>query len=299
MATFGKMAEEVSRKLAGFTLRQDRQTHLTAALSATATTIPVDSANNISTGVIQIGSELIYITGYDRTAKTLTVPPYGRGYNGTSAQTHTVGERVVIAPTFPIVDIKQELNNVILAVGDKLFVTGVHTFAFSPAVSTYALPSEVEEVLSVSYQTTGPTKEWAPIRGWRLDKMANTAAFNSSKTITLLHPAEPGRTVQVFYKAKPAVMQNDSDDFNVVTGLPESCRDVIVLGAQANMLANVDPGRLTFGSAEADQQSQAAGRAYGAGTNTSKYILALYEKRLAEEAEKLRNENPIRIHYTR
>ncbi len=30
MATFGQMTDEVSRKLAGFTLRQDRQTHLIA-----------------------------------------------------------------------------------------------------------------------------------------------------------------------------------------------------------------------------------------------------------------------------
>jgi hypothetical protein len=75
--------------------------------------------------------------------------------------------------------------------------------------------------------------------------------------------------------------------------------DVIILGATARLASFIDPGRLTFGSAEADQQSQIAGRAYGAGTNASKYLLALYDKRLSEEARKLNDRNPIRIHFTR
>jgi hypothetical protein len=66
MATFGQMTDEVSRKLAGYTLRQDRQTHLTVAVNTTAVSITVSSATNISTGVIQIDDELIYVDSYDR-----------------------------------------------------------------------------------------------------------------------------------------------------------------------------------------------------------------------------------------
>ncbi len=299
MATFSTMAEEVSRKLAGFTLRQDRQTHLTASLSTTATTINVDTAVNVSTGIIQIDSELIYVSGYDRTNKTLTVPPYGRGYNGTQVSSHQNGARVIISPTFPIVDVKQAINDTILAVGKDIFVTGTHTFTFSPAVSTYALPDEVDSVLSISYQTTGPTKEWLPIRAYRVDMMANVATWNSRKTITLLQPVEPGRTVQVFYTTEPSTMENDTDDFEVVTGLPTTCRDIIVLGASYRLASFIDPGRMTFSSAEADQQSQIAGRAYGAGTNAAKYLLALYQQRLNEEIERMQKLYPIRTYYTR
>ena len=35
MATFSQMIDEVSRKLSGFTLRQDRQTYLTAEITST------------------------------------------------------------------------------------------------------------------------------------------------------------------------------------------------------------------------------------------------------------------------
>jgi hypothetical protein len=299
MATFGQMTDEVSRKLAGFTLRQDRQTHLTAAVNTTATSITVASATNVSTGVIQINDELIYVDSYDRNTGVLSIPPYGRGYNGTSASSHAVGARVIVSPTFPSVDIKEAINNSIQAVFPDLYSTGTHTFSYSTAKSTYPLPDEVETVLGVSFQTTGPSKEWLPIRGWRVDPMANTTAFNSRNSISLYSGVEPGRTVQVFYTSEPTVMDNNDDDFEIVTGLPASCKDVIVLGASARLASFVDPGRLTFGSAESDQQSQIAGRSYGAGTNTAKYLLALYDKRLAEESRKLTDRNPTRIHFTR
>jgi len=299
MATFGSMTDEVVRKLAGFTLRQDRQTHLTAAASATATSITVASAQNISSGIIQIDDELIYVDSYDRNSGVLSIPPYGRGYNGTSAATHQNGARVIVSPTFPSVDVKDAINETIQAVFPDLYTTGTHTFSFSTAKSTYPLPEEVETVLGVSYETTGPSKEWLPVRGYRVDPMANTDAFNSRNSLSLYSGIEPGRTVQVFYTAAPAVMDSNDDDFEIVTGLPASCKDVIVLGATARLASYIDPGRLTFGSAESDQQSQIAGRSYGAGTNASKYLLALYDKRLAEEARKMNDRNPIRIHFTR
>ena len=299
MATFGQMTDEVARKLAGFTLRQDRQTHLTATVNATATSISVASAQNISSGIIQIDNELIYVDSYDRNSGVLSVPPYGRGYNGTSAATHQNGARVIISPTFPYVDIKGAINETIEATFPDLFTVATHTFPYSTAKSTYALPDEAETIYSVSYETTGPSKEWLPIRSYRIDPSANVDAFNSKNSISLYSGIEPGRTVQVSYSAAPSVMDSDDDDFEIVTGLPSSCKDVIVLGATARLASFVDPGRLTFGSAEADQQSQIAGRAYGAGTNASKYLLALYDKRLAEESRKLTDRNPTRIHFTR
>jgi len=304
MATFGSMTDEVVRKLAGFTLRQDRQTHVVnqgnnTGVSSTATNIKVASAQNISTGIIQIDDELIYVDSYDRASGTLNIPPYGRGYNGTEPATHQIGARVIISPTFPTVDVKGAINETIEAVFPDLYTTGVHTFLFSPSKSTYALPEEVETVLAVSYETTGPTKEWLPVRGYRVDPMANVDAFGSRNSITLLSGVESGRTVQIFYTSAPTVMDSNDDDFEIVTGLPASCKDVIVLGATARLASFIDPGRLTFGSAESDQQSQIAGRSYGAGTNASKYLLALYDKRLAEETRKLNDRNPIRIHFTR
>lgn len=299
MVTFAQMTDEVSRKLAGFTLRQDRQTHLVAAVTVSDLTITVNSTSNISYGVIQIDDELIYVDSFDRTNNKLTIAPYGRGYNGTTVSAHAIGAKVTISPTFPNIDIKNAINETIHATFPNLYVVDSVQFSYQPAKTTYSLPDDARRVLSVAYESVGPSKEWIPIRSYRVDNMANLAKFDSHNTISLYSMIVPGRTVEVYYTSPPNTFSNSSDDFETTTGIPESAKDVIILGAQYRLISAIDPARLTFGSAEADQQSQIAGRAYNAGASSSKYILALYQQRLDEEGRKLDENNPIRIHYSK
>jgi hypothetical protein len=300
MATLGSMINEVVRKLSGFTLNQDRQTHLIAAINSSTLSLSLASAQNISSGIIQIDDELLYVDSYDRGTGIVTIAPYGRGYSGSTAASHAISARVTIAPSFPTIDVKDAINETIESVFPNLYKTNVHTFSYSTAKSTYALPAAVEDVLSVSYETTGPSKEWLPIRGYRIDSMANTTAFGgSSNSISLYSGVEPGRTVQVSYTSAPSTMSTNADVFETVTGLPASCKDVIILGAAARLASFIDPGRLGTSSAEADAMSNVVNRSYGSGTNASKYLLALYDKRLSEETRKLQGRNPIRIHFTR
>lgn len=297
MTTFSQMVDEVALSLAGYTLRQDRQTHITSNVAYDATTIPIASSSNISSGIIEIEDELIYVDSFDRSGKTLDIPPYGRGYSGTKAAAHTAGKRVVISPTFPRVSIKRAINDTINSVFPSLFGIATTTFKYNPAQNTYPLPYGAEDILAVSYHTTGPSKQWQPVRFWRLDPMANIDSFDSKNSITI-SGVEPGRNVQVTYTTAPDILELDNDDFELSSGLPDSAKDVIVLGAAYRLASFIDPGRLTFSSAESDAQSNVVNKSYNTGTNTAKYLLALYQQRLNDEASKLRQRFPIRVHYT-
>ena len=57
MSTLSTLADEVVRRISGYTLRQDRQTHLDVACSASDLVLTLGSAQNVSTGVIQIDVE--------------------------------------------------------------------------------------------------------------------------------------------------------------------------------------------------------------------------------------------------
>jgi hypothetical protein len=300
MSTFNQMTNEVSRKLSGFTLRQEKQTALAGNITSTDLSLSISSTNNISTGIIQIDDELIYIDSYNKNTGFLSVPAYGRGYNGTTAATHTAGAKVIITPTFPNIDIKTAINDTVQAMYPDLFAVTSFNFTYTPARVTYSLPSEIKTILSVSYETIGPSREWMPVKAWRHDPMANESSFgNSPNSISIYSVIPAGRSVRIFYGKEPSVLVNSNDEFATVTGLPASCQDVAILGASYRLSSFIDPGRLTFASAESDQQSQVAGRTYGAGTNTSKYLFQLYQDRLSQEANKLSDRYPIRIHYTR
>lgn len=307
MPTFNQLADEVTRKLSGFTLRQDRQSHLLSAITSSASTLTIASADNISAGVIQIDDELIYVDQFDRDTGLLTVggyvagstgSAYGRGYNGTTAVAHKAGAKVIISPSYTSVDVKNAINETIHAVYPELYATDQYSFNYRPARLTYELPSELKKIIMISYSSIGPSKQWIPIRSYRLDTAADRTSFPSGKTVSLYSGIVPGRPINVHYSHIPSTLENGNDDFEYTTGLPPSSKDVIVLGAAARLVAFIDPGRLTFGSAEADQQSQIAGRAYGAGTAASKYLYALYQQRLQEESQRLNDENNMRIHYS-
>jgi hypothetical protein len=298
MATFDDMVQEVRSSLAGYTLRQDRITYLNSAITTTDTAIQVGSADNLAKGIIEIDDELIWIDNFVKASNTLnSAPGFGRGYQKTDPSPHAQYSQVVLTPTFPRTMIKQAINDTINSVYPKLWSIYSYTFTFNASQTTYALPDDAENVLYMSWQTTGASREWLPINRWRQDLMANISTFNSQKTVNIYSNIQPGRTVQVWYSAMPNTMDNNNDDFTDVTGLPESCRDVVTLGAAYRLLSYVDPGRINLTSAEADlADSKVPG---AAGANSSRYIFALYQQRLQDESLKLSNKYPVRLHYSK
>jgi len=298
MATFNEMVDEVRSSLAGYTLKQDRITYLDNAITTTDLAVQVGSADNLAKGVVEIDDELIWVDNFTRSTNTLNAAPgFGRGFQGTTPAPHSQYAQVVLTPTFPRQRIKQAINDTINSVYPKLWSIYSYTFTFNASQTTYPLPDDAENVLFMSWQTTGSSLEWLPINRWRQDLMANQAAFNTQKTVSIYSNIQPGRTVQVWYSAMPNTMDSNSDDFTDVTGLPASCRDVITLGAAYRLLSYIDPGRINLTSAEADlADSKVPG---AAGANSSRYIFALYQQRLQDESLKLSDKYPIRIHYSR
>jgi len=298
MTTFNDMVDEVLLNLAGYTMRQDRLTYLTSAMtSTTGLSIPIASVDNVARGLVEIDEELLFVDSVNRPASTLVIAPFGRGYQGTTGATHALNAKVTIAPTFPRIAVKKAINDTVKAVYPQLWGIGTTTFSYSPAQSTYALPSNAEGIIAISYSTIGPTKEWLPIRGWRHDPMANTGSFTSGNTITLYSGVEPGRTVQVTYSKEATAMANNADVFTTVTGLPLSTKDVIIYGAAYRLISFIDPSRLTFTSAEADEADRT--KPIGSGSNAARFIFSLYQQRLQEEAGRLKGKYPVRLHYTR
>ena len=299
MPTFSQMTSEVQSNLQGYSLRQDRITWVATSggISATDLNIKIGSADNLAKGIVQIDNELIWVNSFDRQNLTLNVAPgFGRGYMGTTPSPHAENAQVILTPTFPITMIQQAINDTINSLYPKLFQVASTTFTYNAAQIAYPLPDDARDVLYGSWQTPGPSKEWLPINRWRIDRMANVPAFNTTKTVNIYEKIVPGRTVQIYYSTIPSNLTNYNDDFAAVTGLPESSRDVVTLGAAYRLLSYIDTGRINLSSAEADLADTKLPST--AGASASKYIFALYQQRLQEESTKLQDRFPIRLHYT-
>jgi hypothetical protein len=303
--TLTDLINEVQINLAGYTYQQDRATHLTSPVttltspSSSPTILSLGSTENLGKGVVEIDEELMWVDSFDRIANTATVSPYGRGYLGTTAATHTADTKVTISPTFPRYVIKKAINDAIRAAGSSIFAVKSTSFTFNAAVTTYDFNDlDIENVLSVMWQSVGPSQEWIPVRRWSWDSSADATAFGANaQTITIGDYITPGRTVKVIYATDPLAFTNDSQDYVTQTGLPDSTKDVITLGAAYRLLTYLDPARAAQVSPQADETDSK--RPYGASQSATKQLYALYTQRLSEETQRQQNKYPIRVHYSR
>ena len=303
--TLTDLINEVQINLAGYTYQQDRATHLTSAItgttssSASPTILSLGSTENLGKGVVEIDEELLWIDSFDRVANTATVSPYGRGYLGTTAATHALDTKVTISPTFPRYVVKKAINDTINAAGSTIYAAKVTTFTFNAAQTTYDFDGlNIQNILTIMWQSVGPSLEWIPVRRWSWDSKADATAFGAtSQTVTIGDYITPGRTVKVVYSTDPTPFTTNAQDFSTQTGLPESCKDVIVLGASYRLLTYLDPARAGQVSPQADETDSK--RPYGASQTATKQLYALYTQRLNEETQRQQALYPIRVHYSR
>lgn len=295
MSTFNELADATILDLYGYTQLQDQATHLTAAASDSDLALGVADTTAVSRGTIEIGDELLWVDGVDLQTSALNVAPYGRGFRGTTATAHDLGDRVVSTPMFPRARVKQALNDAITAVFPDLFAVGQTTFSWNPSRNTYDIPEHALDILSVTHSTVGPSKEWLPVRRYRLDRNADADSFTGGSSISIYDNITPGRSVKVVYTKQPTRLEA-GDDFSD-TGLPASCEDVIRLGAQFRLVPMIDAPHLSGASAEADFASQQ--RPVGSAATLGRYLLQVYQVRLGEESRRLRTLFNDRSHYTR
>jgi hypothetical protein len=305
MTTLAQMIDEVLINLSGYTYQQERSTYLKTAVttltspSTSPTILSLGDTSNVGKGILEIDEELMWVDSFDRVSNTATVSPYGRGYLGTPASTHAADVKVSISPIFPRYVVKKAINDTIRAMGASLLAIKQTTFPFNAAVNTYEFEDlSIENILTMSWQDTGPSKEWIRIRRWDFDPFADVTTWGAnSQTVTIYDFITPGRTVKVMYATPPTTMENISDVFTTTTGFPESARDIVILGASYRLLAYLDPARSGQISPQADETD--GKRPYGASASATKQLFALYSQRLNEEVATLQNQYPPRIHYTR
>lgn len=297
MTSFNEMIDDTLLHLQGYTTQQDQVTHLTSPVGASDVTASIADVTAISRGIVEIGNELVWVDSVNQQTGALNIPPYGRGYRSTTASEHASGTRVTSSPMFPRKMVGQAINDTIKAVYPELFAVDSFETPFTPAVSTYEMPADALNVLQVSWRTVGPSKEWLPIRRFRVDKHASTDVYASGVSVSVYDSITPGRSMKFVYTKQPSPLVNDGDVFTTVTGLPSSCEDLVRFGAAYRLVPFFDSAYLSGQSAQSSFSAQQ--RPSGSSSSLSRFLLQMYQVRLAEEVKRLQSLFPVRSYYTR
>lgn len=296
MSTFSELVDGTLLYLSGFSNMQDQATYLNGSINNTATTITVNDATALSRGLIEIEDELLWADSVDTTAQTITIPPYGRGYRGTTAASHSSGVRVVSSPLFPRIMVKRAINETLASLYPTLWGVGTTSFTMVPGQYTYEMPAGTRGVIQVQWQDSTTPEEWLTVRRFSVDVNADATVFPTGASITVKDPIIIGRTVRVVYQKEPSLLTADGDSFPTVTGLPVSSEDLVRLGAAYRMVAYLDTPHLSGLSAEADFAANQ--RPVGGATQMSRWLLQNFQVRLQQEADRLNQRYPVLVRYT-
>lgn len=295
--TFNDLVDRVKQQLLGYTRDQASISYLTEPMLSTDLTFQVDTdtVTNLSRGLVEIDDELLLVKKYDRATGTVTVMANlnGRGVEGTTPASHADDSVVTDDPMYPKARIKEAINDTIAATFPDLWVFGEYEFPNIAARYEYPVPVEVEDVYKVTVNTIGPSAVWFPLSSWRFNPSASTTAGQvkpspapTGKTIQIMRDfIVPGRNIRVEYIKKPSELVSGTDDFATTTGYPERYTDLIMYGACWRLLPAYESARLQQSAIEATERAPLVPT--GAGSNASKYYMALYQQRLTEERTRL------------
>lgn len=295
MSTLSQLVDRILATLQGFARDGEEVTYLTTETAVDDLTFTVNEPLLLSQGLAEIGEELLWIQRVDANSSTVTIAPFGRGYQGSTAAVHEVNSLVKNKPLFPRHNVVQAVNDAIGGVYPDLYVKASTEFPYVAARTTYELPATAEQVHSIRWEDIGPSRAWLPIQRYRFDPNADTTVFPSGRSLDLYQAPVPGRTIQVVYSKAASQFTASSQEFTTATGLPASCEPVIVYGACFRLVGFMESPRLQPNAIES--QVRTTGLQPGSSRYAAQHFMQLYQLALMGERERLNRSDPTSAHF--
>lgn len=287
-----RLVDEVGDALHGYVRDQSMVTTLSANITAAALTGTVTEDNQLSRGLIEIDEELLYVNtvAISSGMGQFTIPAWGRGQDGTTAAAHTTGAKVTQSPLYP----RRRVRDAIFGVLREMFprVYGVKTLLLNVDVvrTNYVLPADCWEVFEVEWNLPGPSRMWARMNRWRVNKTA------TGMEVELLGMRWPGPDrVRVLYAVNPPTDYGTED--LTTFGYTQNIHDIVVMGATARLLMMTEPARLQVESVESHGRYEVVQG--GTISQVAQRMYANFDRRVEQEAMRLQKRFPVRMHITR
>jgi len=295
MSTFLELIDQVDNALSAFTDDQTRRTYLTQALDASAITFQVDEPTNVTRGLVEVDSELMWVKRVDQASSLVTLIPNGRGYRSTGATAHAINSTILDSPTYPRSQIRWYINEVISNMFPDMYAVKSHEFPMVGARSTYGIPAETQWIYRITWETIGPSLDWADISRWEFNGAADTTRFPTGRSVDIWDLVVPGRTVKVDYVARPGQLVSDNDDFVTATGLPDYCETAVIHGACYRMAAVKGIARLQTKAVESQARDVYVND--DSAIQASQYFHALYQEAVSSCRSSFLNQYPTKRHF--
>lgn len=290
-ATVEDLIEDTKSLL--YSHNEETLNRLDGALNSSAITVACDFPTDqvAEKSYIGIGIEMMYV--WDVSSTGLTVQ---RGARRSTADDHSDGDIIEIAPRFPRFDIYKALRDEIRSWPPDLYA--IYSFNVTGGADdrgydltgggTYSAIVDV----SVAPATGDDTDIWRPVT-WREDPFADTSLFTSGRALFI--DTDPGETrnIRVSVARQPILTTWDLDtDVEDDIGLLPTMLDIATHGAAARLLRSREVPRTAMDGQGEPRRSEEVPP--GHILQTAAEFDRFKRVRISEEIRRLREKYPIR-----
>ena len=298
MATFGDLIEETLLNLEGYSGEQGVFGVLETDIAINDTTFTVNGpifgdGSGFSTGLVEIGEEIVNVLNFDRSTGIAT--GVLRGWRGSTRTAHVAGELLRNDPKYPRLSVRKALNDTITTLLPKFGAIKSYEFQALGAQVRYDLPADCRGVLEVSFSVPGASKIWEPSYRFKFDNIGGSDS-STGKSLSIWDFL-PSRLVRVVYWADPSPLVNLTDDFASTTGLVDWINPTVIYGACYRLSSFADAGNVADNSLAQKLINQTQASSFGNQT-ISKYFNQLFQQGIADAELRLQNMYPPSIHRT-
>jgi len=291
MTTAGQLIDRVTSELLAGTVEERNK--LASSIDASATTLtftyPLQGIREGS--VFEIGTEQFYVWTSNTSAKTVVVQ---RGFNGTTASSHTAETIATVAPRFPRSQVLNQLNADLADLSSPLnglFRVRTLDISYNGSDRMVNLTgvTDMLDLHDVRYRYL--SDDYPVIRNVRLLRDMPTTDFASGYALAIDDYLRAG-TLRVVYKAPYGSFAAESDTVADVGG-SQYLDDLLTVGAQMRLVAPREIKR-NFTESQGDTR-RAEEVPSGSVANSMIQLQRLRRDRIQAEAARLNRQYPIRI----
>jgi hypothetical protein len=242
--------------------------------------------------VLEIGSELIQTSDVTGAAPTVVVTTAGRGFLGSVAAAHVVGERAYLNPKYPRVSV---FNAVVALVGRLhslgLYARATDTTATFGATDVKELPAGGIELISVTVKSSSGYEQYRTLRpGYDYFELRQ---FTPPK-YQLIRGASNGAAMTVVYAKDFVAPTSESDDIVSDCLVSAQLAPYIPMWVAGYLLQGRDLPRVVVQEIRRMLAAQAGEMPPGAAMNMGMGLMNAFERKyvLEERARQARKDPP-------
>lgn len=284
MSTTAQIITRTQRQLLSGVVEERNKLSATITATATSCVLTYDLGSVRQGSVIEIGSEQVYVWDVIEVSKTLTIE---RGFNGTTAATHTGGSVCTINPRFPRNQILEAVNDELADLSSPvngLFQVKNLDLTYNSSNRQMNLPGALDIIDLIDVRYRYRADDYKQVSSYKLLRNMPTKDFGSTFGLQIDSDVSNG-DIRITYKAPFGRVVAEADDLQNISGFPVVAEDILVIGSQIRLMASREVKR-NFTESQGDTRRSDEVPS-GAVANSITNLLRMRRDRITAEAQRL------------